>query len=158
LFRLNFDEVSRYPACLLSQFALAATLASGGTYSIVGGYTCEAPGLLRQLETMDKNEKWSESFKRNYLTANCMPRIATATHADKVNVIAFQGEYAFVCQFHNPKVFGAEYDLPYYRCTYAMTKHLRDGNGQTPPSQVSKTSPSPSFFNNARKLDFSGVE
>ncbi len=136
--------------------ALAATLASGGTYSVVGGYTCEAPGLLRRLETMDKNEKWSESFKRNYQTANCMPMLAT--HPYKVSVMAFQGEYAFVCQILNPKDAGGEYDLPHYSCTYAMTKHLRDMKGQMPVSQVSKTSPSPSFFDNARKLDFSGVE
>lgn len=69
-------------------------------------------------------------------TAQCLPMLK----AGPVDVLAFQGPYAFICE----KLDDARGRS--YACSYVLTRDLRDRAGRTVPPHVSKTSPSPHFF------------
>lgn len=71
---------------------------------------------------------------------------AIAIEPIRINVIAFMGRIAFVCQKQDLSDGGR--DQSFY-CQYVMTKHLRTLDDKAVPNQVSKKSPSPTFFDDA---------
>jgi hypothetical protein len=78
----------------------------------------------------------SDRIQHEVKTAECLPQM----DAGPVNVLQFQGRFAFLCE----RLTGAV--MPVTDCTYALTADLRDKKGARVPDHFSKASPSPHFF------------
>ncbi|MGD0141608.1 MAG: hypothetical protein ABSC92_00455 [Rhizomicrobium sp.] len=112
--------------------ASAAPIAQTGGYTISGdAWTCTGRGAIAYMEATQGDAAASRAEH-----AECLPMLS----AGPVNVIAFQGKYAFICDRLKDDLGES------FACTYALTKDLRDSKGARVPDHFSKQSPSPRFF------------
>jgi hypothetical protein len=92
-------------------------------------WACTGWGWLREA---DAGQLTSTQLAK----AQCIPMII----GGPVNVVAFQGEYAFICEKLDDALGHSFY------CTYVLTRDVLDARGHVVGPHFSKASPSPHFF------------
>jgi|HubBroStandDraft_2_1064218.scaffolds.fasta_scaffold42356_3 hypothetical protein len=114
---------------IVGALVLIAGEAHADNYTLSGdAWTCKGPGALVDVETHDNTDVIIESEIKS---AQCLPEFSDTT----VNVIAFQGKYAFFCEKLSLNAKLGMGDI--YSCSYALTKDLRDKKGAVVPDHVS---------------------